>query len=77
MPLFRKKVYETVAGTRGEPTDSAFHGFVVAGARGISAGVKGTGEAGGEDKERSGTGAALTPKRRALEGNGPSTKGGS
>ena len=36
-------------------------------------GVKGTGEAGGEDKERSGTGAALTPKRGALQGRQPST----
>ena len=47
--------------------------FVVAGERGISAKVKGTGEAGGEDKERSGTGAALTTKRRALDGKRPST----
>ncbi len=41
-------------------------GFRRLAARGISEGVKGTGGAGGEDKERSGTGAALTPKRRAL-----------
>jgi hypothetical protein len=29
MPLFRRKVCETVAGTRGEPTDSPFHGAIV------------------------------------------------
>ena len=46
-------------------------------ARGISEGVKGTGGAGGEDKERSGTGAALTPQRRALEGKRPSAGGSS
>ncbi len=39
-------------------------------ARGISEGVKGTGGVGGEDKERSGTRAALTPKRRALKESG-------
>lgn len=51
-------------------------GFRRPGARGISEGVKGTGGAGGEDKERSGTGAALTPKRRALDGKRPSTQEG-
>ena len=49
-------------------------GFRRRGARGISEGVNGTGEAGGEDKERSGTGVALTPQRRALEGKEPSTR---
>jgi hypothetical protein len=32
--------------------------------------------AGGEDKERSGTGAALTPKRRALDMKRPSAEEG-
>lgn len=41
-------------------------GFRRRGARCISEGVKGTGGADGEDKERRGTEAALTPKRRAL-----------
>lgn len=48
-------------------------GFRPHGARGISEGVKGTAAGGGEDKERSGTGAALTPKRRALEERQSST----
>jgi hypothetical protein len=41
----------------------------------MSGGFRGTGETGGEDKEQSGTGAALTPKRRALEEKRPSTRG--
>jgi hypothetical protein len=48
-------------------------GFRPQGARGISEGVKGTPAGGGEDKERSGIGAALTPKSRALRGKRPST----
>jgi hypothetical protein len=35
-------------------------------------GVKGTAAGGGEDKERSGTGAALTPQRPALNEKEPS-----
>jgi hypothetical protein len=42
-------------------------------ARGNSEGVKGTGGGGGEDKERSGTGAALTPERPALNEKKSST----
>lgn len=37
--------------------------------------VKGIGKVGGQDRERSGSGAALTPKRRALDGTQPSTEG--
>ena len=33
----------------------------------MSGGVKGTAAGGGEDKERSGTGAALTPERPVLD----------
>jgi hypothetical protein len=50
-------------------------GFRRRGARGISDVARETGEAGVEDKERSSTGAALTPKRRALDEKRPSTGG--
>ena len=43
------------------------------GARGISGGVKGTGEASGEDKERSGTGAAFDPAAPCATRDRPST----
>jgi hypothetical protein len=46
-------------------------GFRRLGARGMSGGVNGTAGGGGEDKERSGTGAALTRERGALDGMRP------
>ena len=61
MALFEKEAISTIISTSQSLRPPVVDGFRRQRALGISEGVKGTAAGGGEDKERSGTGAALSP----------------
>ena len=73
-PLLGRDGYLLLDTTCSEPCARHSYGFRGGQRRPSSEGVKGTAGGGGEDKERSGTGAALTPEQPALQESGPSTR---